>query len=123
MASVLLVDDELEAQEPLARYLEKAGHQVRLARNPVDALNAIVESRPDVVVLDLMMPGLDGAAVLEVMRSSIRLQSLPVIVLTAVEEGPLMERARKANASAILIKSRASLQQIMREVEIAAGLM
>jgi CheY-like chemotaxis protein len=121
MASILVVDDVPDSQEPLARYLEKAGHQVRLAHNAVDALNAILDNKPDVVVLDLLMPGFDGPSVLEVARTYIRLQSLPVVVLTALEEGPLIERARKAKVSAILIKSKASLEQIRQAVETAAG--
>ena len=121
MASILVVDDVPEVQEPLVRYLEKAGHKVRLVENGVTALDAILESRPDVVVLDLLMPGLNGSAVLEVARSYIRLQSLPVVILTALEDGPLVERARQAGVSAILTKSKASLEQVRQAVEAAAG--
>jgi two-component system, OmpR family, response regulator ResD len=83
--SVLLVDDEPTITEVLAHYLERAGYETRVAADGHVALELARDRRPDLVVLDLMLPGLDG---LEVMR---RLQAagdgslkrLPVILLTA----------------------------------------
>jgi DNA-binding response OmpR family regulator len=64
-ACVLVVDDEPTIGEVVARYLERAGYRTRVARDGPAALAAARERRPDLVVLDLMLPGLDG---LEVMR-------------------------------------------------------
>jgi CheY-like chemotaxis protein len=119
MSEVLIVDDDIEAQEPLARFLEKAGYAVRRARNGRAALAAILDRTPDVVVLDLLMPEMDGPSLLEVVRSYLRLQSLPVVVLTALEEGPLIDRARNAKVNAILRKSKASLEEVKSAIEHA----
>ena len=80
--SVLVVDDEPTIAEIVGRYLERAGYRVRTAGDGRDALAMIATERPDLVVLDLMLPGIDG---LEVMR---RLhegegRALPVVMLTA----------------------------------------
>jgi DNA-binding response OmpR family regulator len=83
--SVLVVDDERTITEIVSAYLERAGYSTRVAANGHDALDRAAEERPDLVVLDIMLPGLDG---LEVMR---RLRERPgsptsVILLTAKGE-------------------------------------
>jgi DNA-binding response OmpR family regulator len=83
--SVLVVDDEPTIVEVVARYLERAGYRTRVAADGLQAIDAVAVDRPDLVVLDLMLPGLDG---LEVMR---RLRGpgpggIPVILLTAKGE-------------------------------------
>jgi DNA-binding response OmpR family regulator len=80
---VLVVDDDLTVRDVVRRYLELAGHQVSLADNGEDALRWIAEHSPDLVVLDLMLPGIDG---LEVCRRLRQHSSVPVVMLTALGE-------------------------------------
>jgi DNA-binding response OmpR family regulator len=82
-ARVLVVDDDLTVRDVVRRYLELAGHQVALADNGEDALAWIARHEPDLVVLDLMLPGIDG---LEVCRRLRRTSSVPVVMLTALGE-------------------------------------
>ena len=63
--SVLVVDDEPTIAEIVSRYLERAGYQTTIAHDGAEALASAERGRPDLVVLDLMLPGVDG---LEVMR-------------------------------------------------------
>jgi DNA-binding response OmpR family regulator len=82
--SVLVVDDDATVSDVVRRYLEQAGCAVRLAGDGAAGLAAVDAERPDLVVLDLMMPGIDG---LEVCRRLRRGQpTLPVIMLTALGE-------------------------------------
>jgi len=83
-ASVLVVDDDPTVSDVVRRYLERAGYQVTLAADGETGLSEHARVRPDLVILDLMLPGLDG---LEVCRR-IRQQSarVPVIMLTALGE-------------------------------------
>jgi two-component system response regulator ResD len=80
--SVLVVDDEPTIGEVVSAYLERAGYETRVAPDGHAALAAVAERRPDLIVLDLMLPGLDG---LEVMRR-VRDRSTAVILLTAKGE-------------------------------------
>ncbi|WFE23749.1 response regulator transcription factor [Solwaraspora sp. WMMD937] len=81
---VLVVDDDPTVSDVVRRYLERAGYQVTRAADGVAALAAVDQCRPDLVVLDLMLPGLDG---LEVCRRLQRQASgVPVIMLTALGE-------------------------------------
>jgi two-component system response regulator ResD len=84
--SLLVVDDEPTITEVLSRYLERAGYETRVAADGPHALELAGDRRPDLVILDLMLPGLDG---LEVMRRLRALDEggvrprLPIILLTA----------------------------------------
>jgi DNA-binding response OmpR family regulator len=80
---VLVVDDDLTVRDVVRRYLELGGHQVALADNGEDALRWIAEHEPDLVVLDLMLPGIDG---LEVCRRLRERSAIPVVMLTALGE-------------------------------------
>jgi DNA-binding response OmpR family regulator len=81
-ASVLVVDDEPTIGEIVARYLERAGYDTRVVLDGPAALEAVARSRPDLVVLDLMLPGLDGLEVMRRMRDQQR-DRTAIILLTA----------------------------------------
>jgi two-component system, OmpR family, response regulator ResD len=82
--SVLVVDDEPTIAEVVARYLERAGYETRIAADGVAAIDAASSARPDLVVLDLMLPGIDGLEVMRRLREQDR--GTPVILLTAKGE-------------------------------------
>jgi two-component system response regulator ResD len=81
--SILVVDDEPTITDVVSRYLERAGYATRVASDGPNALRIAGESRPDLVVLDLMLPGMDG---LEVMRRLRDREGVSVILLTAKGE-------------------------------------
>jgi DNA-binding response OmpR family regulator len=81
---ILVVDDDPTVSDVVRRYLEQDGCRVRLASDGPDALAAVAEETPDLVVLDLMMPGIDGLEVCRRLRRA--LPDLPVVMLTALGE-------------------------------------
>jgi CheY-like chemotaxis protein len=119
MASIMIIDDAVDSCEPLGKYLEKAGHEVRCVSNGREALAQVILQTPDVVILDLFMPEMDGPSFLEVVRSYLRLRSLPVVVLTAMTDSPMVERARNLLVNAILVKGKATFEDIRRATEEA----
>ena len=86
MASILVVDDDASVRALLRDLLECEGHEVRLAADGFAALRAVSAARPDCVVLDLMMPGMDGHDVLARLRALDGGASLPVVMLTAAAD-------------------------------------
>ena len=80
---VLIADDEATLRDLLALNLEASGFEVLVADDGVSALNMIRKFHPDVVVLDVMMPNLDGLAVLQVVRSHPETPDTRVIILSA----------------------------------------
>jgi len=80
---ILVVDDDLPIRTIVAMALEQEGYQVVTASNGQDALNNILRSIPDAVVLDLMMPVLDGRQLIKVLRAEAATRDIPIIVLSA----------------------------------------
>ena len=112
MPYVLLVDDDPDGRESLSRLLEHSGYEVASAKDGQDALRSIMSRAPDVIVLDLFMPQMDGVKFLEVIRSYLRLQSLRVVILTAFPESPLVHDARSLGVTHILAKTKSTYEQI-----------
>ena len=117
MPELLVVENDPDTSEMLTKYFEASGYHVRSATNGREALVAIISRPPQVVILDLLMPDMDGAGVVEVIRSYLRLQSLPVVVVTGVPDSPLADRARELGVQRILVKGVAKPQDILRAVE------
>jgi DNA-binding response OmpR family regulator len=80
---ILVVDDETSIREVLTRYLEREGYRVEVAADGQSALLAAATSPPDLIVLDLMLPGIDGLEVCRRLRSQ---SAVPIIMLTARDE-------------------------------------
>jgi len=86
VATILVVDDEEPIQELLKFNLEKEGYLVCLAKDGQEALKHVVNDKPDLIVLDLMLPGMDGLEVCRKLRSNPKFQQIPIIMLTAKGE-------------------------------------
>src|SRR5438270_6589432 len=117
MASLLVVDDDPDGMEALCTFLSKFGHEVRCVPNGKEALKVVLDATPDLVILDLFMPQMDGANFLEITRSYLRLQSLPVVIVTGLPDSPLVERARHLKVNAILVKGKATFDDILTAVQ------
>jgi DNA-binding response OmpR family regulator len=107
MASVLVVEDDQRIRESVARSLTDSGHAVRTEGRGADALSVVVDWRPDVVVLDLGLPDLDGSDVLRMVRS---VSSVPVIVATARDDEAEVVRVLDAGADDYVIKPYSAAQ-------------
>lgn len=83
---VLVIDDETAARELIQRSLLKAGYRVHLARSGAEGIEAARELRPAVITLDVMMPQIDGWAVLGVLKSDVATREIPVLMVTVVDE-------------------------------------
>ena len=100
--TVLVVDDEATVRFLLSRVLSHSGYSVEVATDGESALERIRASRPDLVVLDLMMPGLDGWGVLERLKGSAA--PPPILVVTAHGDSETPRRAAEAGAAGYLTK-------------------
>src|SRR5215212_6743491 len=119
MAKILVVDDSEDTRESMAILLRAAEHTVTCVPNGRDALSSVLADVPDVILLDLLMPEMDGPTFLEVIRSYLRIQSLPVVVLTALSDSPMIDRAQALKVNSILIKGKAKPNEIIKALEEA----
>ena len=120
MAAVLIVDDDVDSREVLARRLRKSGHQVRCAPNGREALAELTGDTPDVILLDAVMPEMDGVSFLEVLRCYLRWQSLPVLLLTGYSEGTHIRRAVELGVRKTFLKSDFDFQELLAHVELCS---
>jgi DNA-binding response OmpR family regulator len=86
MTRVLVVEDDRDIADLVARYLEKAGFGVDVLSSGRDALAALAERPPDLLVLDLMLPEVDGLEICRAARTNTRTAAIPIIILTARAE-------------------------------------
>ena len=121
MAAVLIVDDQLTAAQVLARLLRSVGHDAACAGGGTEALRILHTSPADVVVLDVMMPDVDGFAVLRRLRSDPRFASLPVLMYSALDDEETRAEAMEAGAQAYLVKGCMRWPDLQAAIELHVG--
>ncbi len=102
--SMLVVDDDPDVRDLVTYKLVQEGWSVRSAADGDAALHAMAESRPDLVLLDIMMPGMSGLEVLQQIRSTESYASVPVIMLTAKAQESDVERGFELGADDYVVK-------------------
>jgi two-component system, OmpR family, alkaline phosphatase synthesis response regulator PhoP len=80
---ILTVDDEQDVTELISFHLRRTGYAVRAAASGREALACIEREKPDLIVLDLMLPDIDGFGVCEILRRDSRTATIPIVILTA----------------------------------------
>ena len=82
-AKVLVVDDESEMTDSLTDCLKAQGYQTFTAKDGISAVNAARSEKPDIILLDLMLPLLDGFRILKLLKTDERYRGIPIVVITA----------------------------------------
>jgi DNA-binding response OmpR family regulator len=124
MAHLLLIDDERKLTDPLRTSFERTGYQVTVANDGHTGLSLALVSRPDVIILDVMMPGLDGWQVCRAIREHL---SMPIIMLTALDDSTDRIRGLELGADDYLVKPfgfkelEAHVRAMLRRVQLDQG--
>ncbi len=104
MTRILFVDDDPITRMMLRKIAELAGHDALTAESGPEALDRVAKLKPDLIVLDMMMPDMDGFAVLSQLQENPQTADIPVVMLSAGSELDAAERVRAAGARDYLIK-------------------
>ena len=120
MAKVLIVDDDAVNRDILRTRLEAAGYEVAAVSNGEECVNVVPGLMPDLVILDVMMPKVDGLLACRILKSSERTKGIPVVMLTA--RGGQMEEMRgwESGADEYLVKP-CDHRQLLETVARFAG--
>lgn len=102
--TVLLIEDEQNIIEAVSFILSRDGWQVKIHANGHDAMDAVRARRPDVVILDVMLPGKSGFDILSEIRADGAFRDLPVLMLSARGQARDVELARRAGANRYMTK-------------------
>ncbi len=116
-AKVLVIDDEPEITEIVQAFLSDAGYRVMVENSPMKACDVARDFVPDVILLDIMMPNVDGYDVCESLKKDPKLASTPVIFLTGKDRSDDMGRSFKAGGD-MYIKKPFSCERLLEIVNI-----
>jgi CheY-like chemotaxis protein len=111
--TILIVDDELGLLEVLEFILTDAGYTVVSALNGQDALARLEKTKPDLAILDFMMPILDGGSLIKAIRSNERLQAMPIILASALPEQTVRQRCAGFDT---FLRKPYQTEQLMQEI-------
>jgi len=118
--TILIVEDQLELRAMNAFFLECQGYRVLATGNGMEAVRSAREQRPDLIIMDLSVPGMDGFRATRELKEDPVTRNIPVVVLTAHSYGSAGRRAREAGCDAFLMKP-CPPQRLLREVEQRIG--
>ena len=119
---ILLVEDDTALSAVYRSRLEIEGFDVREANNGEDALSATVEYRPDLILLDVMMPKISGFDVLDILRNTPETANVRIIMLTALSQPKDKERAESLGVDDYLVKSQVVIGDVVARVKHHLGI-
>ncbi|MDO4774129.1 MAG: response regulator [Candidatus Saccharibacteria bacterium] len=119
---ILLVEDDTALSAVYRARLEIEGFDVREVNNGEDALSATLEYRPDLILLDAMMPKISGFDVLDILRNTPDTANVRIIMLTALSQPKDKERAEGLGVDDYLVKSQVVIGDVMARVKHHLGM-
>jgi len=114
---ILIVEDDKFLRELIARKLKTEGYEVLEAIDGEEGLKKIKEAKPDLVLLDLILPGIDGFEVLEKKKEDPEIEKIPVMVLSNLGQREDVERSLKLGAVDYLVKANFTPQEIIEKIK------
>ncbi len=115
--TILIIEDEDALQSALKKGFEARGFKVLTANDGVDGLELIKNVRPDIVILDLVMPRMSGEEVLEEMNKEKLIDTVPVIVISNKSDGVSLYKCKKLGAREYLIKVNVVFDDILKRID------
>lgn len=111
MAQVLIVDDHVDICRILARLVRMSGHEALCVPGGAEAIHFLNTSVPDLVILDIMMPGVDGLEVLRTVRTDERTVKVPVVIHSAIADPAVRRQAIHGGANDYWVKGSIEVSQ------------
>jgi len=118
---ILLIEDEDVIIDLLQRKLEKEGYEIEVAHDGQEGLDKMKKIKPDLVLLDIIMPKLGGLEVMEKKKQNPELRNIPVIIISNSGQPVELERAKKLGARGWLIKTEFDPQEVVEKVKKEIG--
>lgn len=118
---ILFIEDEPTLQKTLGRALERDGYEVQSALDGQSGLALIKRIKPNLVLLDLILPKMDGFEVLASIKQDPEIKETPVIVLTNLESPQDIEKALSGGATNYLVKANYELGEVIKKIKEIIG--
>lgn len=117
--TILIIEDDKFLRDLIARKLTEEGFEISEAVNGEEGIKKIKEGKPDLVLLDLILPGIDGFEVLRKIKEEPQLARIPVIILSNLGQKEDVEKGMKLGASDYLIKAHFTPAEIIQKIKTA----
>ncbi len=118
---VLIVEDDEFLRSLTAKRLEKENYQIEVAVDGENAISTVDTYRPDLILLDLLLPGLDGFEVLKKVKANEALKTIPVIVFSNLGQKEDIEKAKALGVDDFLIKANFTLDDVVAKIKTFLG--
>lgn len=119
MKKILFIEDEFALQRTMGEFLEREGYRMVHALDGEIGFDLAKKEKPDLILLDLVLPKLNGFEVLKKIKNNKKIQNIPVIVLTNLGSNEDIKKILELGATTFLIKSDQNLKDIARKIRYA----
>jgi DNA-binding response OmpR family regulator len=119
MKKILFIEDERALQQTFQDFLKKEGYEVFSAFGGQEGLETAFSKKPDLILLDLILPQKNGFEVLEELKKKEETKDIPVIILTHLEEMQDVQKAIELGAKSYLVKANYSLKEVAEKIKKA----
>lgn len=119
---ILLVEDDTALAAVYQARMEMEGFSVKLCQDGEAALSQALEFKPDLILLDVMMPKISGFDVLDILRNTPETKSTKIIILSALSQPSDQEKAKRLGVDEYLVKSQAMITDVMGRIRFHLGL-
>ena len=117
MTRILIIEDNEYMGRMYQNMLSLADYRIELATSGEDGLKRAADNQPDLIMLDIIMPKMNGIQVLQKLKDSEETKKIPVVILTVVGEQEIIDKALKLGAAGYIIKSTLNLEQLLSEIK------
>jgi CheY-like chemotaxis protein len=116
---ILIVDDDVDLRELYKTTLKNEGFDVKTAENGEDALSQIMQDKPDLIVLDIMMPKIHGMDTLDIIKATPETKDIKVLILSALSDQKMMDRAKELGVVDYVVKSQSDMSTVLDHIKEA----
>ncbi len=118
---ILVVEDDETLAAVYKQRLELEGFEIKHSKNGEDALDTAIKFQPDLILLDVMMPKLNGFDVLDILRNTPATRNIRIVMLTALSQPKDAERAKELGADDFLVKSQVVIGDVVARIKHQLG--
>lgn len=117
MTKIMIVEDDVTLRDIYTTRFKAEGYEVATASDGEAALSTAVKEKPDLILLDIMMPKISGFDVLDILRDTEETKNTKIVVMSALSQTSDIEKGKTLGANAYLVKSQVTLSEVVEKVK------
>lgn len=114
---VLIVDDDLTLRDMYAERMKIEGYEVQIAEDGDEGVRIAKKEKPDIILLDIMMPGTNGFGILKILKEDADTKEIPILMLSALMQEENKEKSKEGGADGYIVKSETTPAEVIEKVK------